>query len=127
MIVCYTQSVPAGDIFNCMHDVSFLLKMKLMSEKYSRDAENLRKQNTKQMDEQEKRLKNMAEANLEKLRSDNAQQLSGLRDDFTRKEKQLMQNNARTQDEIRRKQNEINQLRQQINSRPPPRKKKGGF
>ena len=89
-----------------------------MSEKYTKDAENLRQQNAKQMEEQEKRLNNMAQANLQKLRSENAQQLSNLRADFTRREQQLRANSARTQQQIRAQQNEMAQLRQQINNRP---------
>ena len=96
--------------------LGFFIKMKLMSEKYAKDAENLRQLNEKQMAEQEKRLNNMAEANLQKMRTENAQQLSNLKANFASQEQQLRANNARTQQEIQAKQNEIAQLRQHINN-----------
>ena len=98
--------------------LGFFIKMKLMSEKYAKDAEKLRQQNEKQMAEQEKRLNNMAEANLQKMRTENAQQLSNLKANFARQEQQLRANNAWIQQEIQAKQNEITQLRRHINNMP---------
>ena len=88
------------------------------------DAENLRQQNAKQMEEQEKRLQNMTVASLQKLRDENSQQVAQLRRTLEQKERELLGHNERLNAEIRRKQAEAAQLRQQQEA--ARHRKKGG-
>lgn len=53
----------------------------------------------------------MSEADLQKVRDENAQQQSQLRAVFEQKERALQQQNSSINAEIRRKQDEISQLR----------------
>jgi len=95
-----------------------------MKDKFSKDAENLRKENTKQLQEQGKRLQNMADANLQKIKTENSQQLSQLRSALQQKEQELKQKNARIEAEIRRQQEEARRLQQQ-HQRAASRKRGG--
>lgn len=76
------------------------------------------------MKEQEKRLQNLSEANLQRVRDENAQQMSQLRAVLEQKERELKQHNDRIQAEIRKKQEEARRLREQQEA-ARKRKKKG--
>ena len=82
-----------------------------MKVKYTEDAERLRQGNVKQMEYQEKRLRNMLEANLQKVRDENAKQQSQMRARFERNQRALQQQNSSISAEIRRKQDEFSELR----------------
>ena len=82
-----------------------------MKVKYTEDAERLRQENVKQMEDQEKRLRNMSEADLQKVRDENAKQQSQMRATFEQNQRSLEQQNASIRAAIRRKEDEISELR----------------
>lgn len=98
--------------------------MQALKDKFTKDANNLRQENTKQLQEQEKRLQNLADANLKKVKNENAQQMSQLRKVLEQKERELKKHNDRIQAEIARKQEEARRLREQQEA--ARRRKKGG-
>ena len=63
------------------------------------------------MEYQEKRLRNMSEADLQKVRDENAKRQSQMRTMFERRERELQQQNSSIRAQIRRNQDEISQLR----------------
>ena len=65
----------------------------------------------KRMEDQEKRLRNMSEADFQKVRDENAKQQSQMRTMFWQRERELQQQNSSIRAEIRRNQDEISQLR----------------
>jgi 23S rRNA pseudoU1915 N3-methylase RlmH len=96
-----------------------------MKDRFTMDAEKLRQEGAKQLQEQQKRLHNMSEANLQKIRSENSQQLNEVREILAQKERQLQQQNAQISAEIERKRVEANQLRAQLEAKRK-RKRRGG-
>lgn len=101
--------------------VSMIVQLKAMENKFSHDAEKLRKESAQKLEEQERRLRNMADANLQSVRSQNEAQLNSLRAQLRDRESELQQHNARIQQEIQRQRAETERLRQQAS-----RKKKKG-
>ncbi len=91
-----------------------------MKNKASQDADKLRKESTQRLEEQERRLTNMADANLQNVRTQNEAQLNTLRAQLRDKESQLQIQNARIQQEMERQRAETERLRHQAS-----RKKKG--
>lgn len=97
-----------------------------MTEKYTKDVENVRQANAKQMQAQESRLQNMADANLQKIRNDNAQQMKQVRATLQQRERELQQHNAWVQAERLRKEEEARRLRQQQEEAARRRNRKRG-
>ena len=97
-----------------------------MKDKFTNDAENLSKENSKQLQEQAKRLQNMADANLEKIKNENSQQLSLMRSTLQQKEQELKQKNAMIEAEIRRQQEAARCLQQQQQQQAASRSRRRG-
>lgn len=101
--------------------VPMIVQLKAMENKFSQDAEKLRKESAQKLEEQERRLRNMADANLQSVHSQNEAQLNSLRAQLRDRESELQRHNARIQQEIQRQREETERLRQQAS-----RKKKKG-
>ena len=95
-----------------------------MNSKFTDDVEKLQQENEEQMQEQEKRLQNMANAKLEQLKHDNSDHLSQLKATFQQKERELQQSKAQTQAEMQREIRQLDEQIQQLEARGSGRKRK---
>ena len=92
---------------------SILVQLKAVENKFSQDAAKLRKEGAQKLEEQGRRLRNMADANLQSVHSQNESQLNSLRAQLRDRESQIQAQNARIQQEIERQRAETAWLQQQ--------------
>lgn len=86
--------------------------MQALKTKLTNDAEWLQWENAKQMQEQKRRLQNLAAANLEKD-YEYSEQMDQMRETLRQKERKLQRHNAQIEAEYQRVQREVRQLRRQ--------------